>query len=167
MPRRYRRRKYYPSRSLKLAKYSNETFATVAVYRFLSSETKAITFTPASTTLGTRKVKNFTLTTCCNSQMPFWFALVYVPEGTSNSNINFGGVNEGVITAQSMYEPNQNVIMSGIFGGPGGQVARFKSKLARNLNSNDTVKLVIRSLEDVPEDETIAIMISLNFALAF
>ena len=61
MPRKYKRH-YYPRRSLKLAKYSNETYATVAEYRFLSSETMAITFTPGSSTLGTRKVFSFTST---------------------------------------------------------------------------------------------------------
>ena len=167
MPRRYRRRKYYPVRSLKTAKYSNETEATAVSSTFLSSKTYKCTFTPGTTVLGTRKVKNFTLSIISNSNISFYFALVFVPEGTIASDINFGyQIDEsGILTAASLYEPNQNVIISGIFGGPSGSVQRFKSRLARNLNSNDTIQLVMRPISNISEARII--QASLNYALAY
>ena len=108
--------------------------------------------------LGTRKVKNFTLrlwTSDTLDQTPipdtdpqewdtvghltpclYWF-LVYVPEGTTPYTPQVG-IGE---TALSLYEPNQNVIMSGIIDDS--QVYTFKSRLGRNLQSGDTIALVV------------------------
>lgn len=166
MPRRYRRRSYRLMRPVKTTKYSNETTATYVSYRFLPDENYKTTFTPESSVMGTRKVKNFTLSIIAGTPIPFYFALVYVPEGTTASNLNYGKTLDGnVLTSLSLYEPNQNVILSGIFGGAANQVYRFKSRLARNLNSSDSIQLVCKPVADTTE--SIALLATLNYAMAF
>lgn len=167
MPRRYRRRRYYPLRSLKTTKYSNETQATAVSSTFVAGQTYRCTFTPGSNVLGTRKVKNFTLSIISSATVPFYFAIVFVPEGTTASSMQFGNTidAQGVLTSHSLYEPNQNVILSGIFGGGANQVYRFKSRLARNLNSNDTIQMVLCPIQNVSAAQIV--MASLNYALAF
>ena len=114
---------------------------------------------PATTIMGTRKVKNFTCTfyklptedykhgdnpqdeilvATYNDIWPVHWCIYYLPEGSTFQNLNFG---DGQ-TSLSFVEPNQNVIMSGIIGDHDG-VARFTSKLSRNLNSGDSVGLIM------------------------
>ena len=166
MPRRYRRKSYRIARPVKTTKYSNETFATAITAQFLDQQSYQTTFTPGINVMGTRKVKNFTLSVIAGTPVPFYFALVYVPEGTVASALKFGHtITDNVLTSDSLYEPNQNVIMSGIFGGDANQVYRFKSRLARNLNSNDSIQLVVRPVAST-EANTV-LLATLNYALAF
>lgn len=161
MPRRYRRRRTYSlARPVKTTKYSNETFIYNKSATFTAGVTTALYFIPSTNIMGTRKCKNFTLTLCCFPNAPFLFALVYVPEGTSPSNLNSS--NEHPV---SMYEPNQNVIMSGLFGGPYSATNRFKSRLARNLNSGDSIALLIASLATTETAQPVTAI--LNYAVAF
>ena len=157
MPRRYRRRTYI-RRPLKTIKYSNET-ACFNNFPVGAASGEFHTFDPfvlipPTDIQGTRKVKNITLrigastTTVTN----FIFAVVYVPDGTvpnglsTSEDENFG----------SLYEPNQNVIMSGMFAGqlavPSETLSdsavspsTFRSRLARNLNSGDSIVMLIAS----------------------
>ena len=163
MPRRYYRRSYrrssYVPRSLK---YSNETFRTTkdldSIYEQVAFPYASLVVTAAVDSIqGTRKVKNFSLTLGITSwygtldgqggfsevsQQPtqLAFALVYVPEGLNPSPIN--NPNDG--TSVSLYEPNQNVILSGIIDTA--QIYKFKTRLGRNLNSGDAIYLLIREL---------------------
>lgn len=170
MPRRYRRRRYALSRPVKTAKYSNETFAALAsVNTTLATPLDYYCLLSESTpVLGTRKAKNFTLTLVTNSPVPFFFALVYVPEGTSPGLLNAGTSidTSGVLISASMYEPNQNVIMSGSFGGPNSTIERYKTRLARNLNSGDSIMLVLKNL-DQGEDDNAQVAIQLNYAISY
>lgn len=83
---------------------------------------------------GTRKVKRFVL----NMAVPaspdsiFWWALVYVPEGTSVSVPSLSG--EG-------YTPSQYVLAQGMLTNT--QPVRLNSPMSRNLNQNDSIKLVL------------------------
>ena len=91
---------------------------------------------PASPTQGMRKVKHLTisLTTVDGVTALFW-ALVYVPEGYSVNPLN---TNPGA----SLYEPNQFVLNSGIVDPSAGPI-RISSPLSRNLNSGDSIWLVV------------------------
>ena len=163
MPRYRSSRRYYSrSRALRSVKYSNETYVFNNPNTVYSSNTTyKVAMIPETNVQGTRKCKNFTLTLSSVPNIPFLFALVYVPEGTSISNLSLPNNN----TPLSLYEPNQNVIMSGIFGGPFSSVTRFKTRLARNLNGGDNIALVIRPVQDY--DTGAPITVALNYSVAF
>ena len=166
MPRHRSRRGYY-----KLAKrYSNETFtAEGSVVAGPAPPPLNIVLTKSTDILGTRKAKNFTLSLLTNSNVPLVFALVFVPEGTIPSSIAVGNEIEGdspkYLLSASTYNPNQNVILTGIVGGQSSTVERFKTRLARNLNSGDRIILVIQPLGASEEDYNI--LACLNYAIAY
>lgn len=177
MPRRYRKYRRY-NKILKSTKYSNETYGTKIT---LENDTAGfaidhVEMIPTVTgNLGTRKVKNFTLrfiadqalrtnatgTTLERSKLAFF--LVYVPEGTEPSIPNFGIADNPL----SCYEPNQNVILSGMVDS--NQVYSYKSRLARNLNSGDTISLILAALTPAPAGTTITtpVTFTLNYAISF
>ena len=95
---------------------------------------------PATTTQGMRKVKHLTvsLAAALATSTPFYWALVFVPQGY-NANILFG-------EAGSLYEPNQYVMACGLIDPDAGPI-RIRSPIARNLNSGDSVQLILASLE--------------------
>lgn len=115
---------------------------------------------------GMRKAKNFTIkfsSICTEASMvtPIVWALVFVPQGTSPSDMSFGtGQN-----AMSLYEPNQNVIMSGNFLPTISEPATWTSKtrLARNLNSKDSIYLVMKSDANMK----VIYSITINYALTY
>lgn len=169
LSRRYRYRTSRIPRTLKPTKYSNETFAALHTFDLSQAATQvAIIVTPASSVGGTRKCKNFTLSIVSSSVSPMFFALVYNPEGTDPSMINAGttaGDIPYILSAASLYEPNQNVIMSGLLGGPNSTVERFRSRLARNLNSGDRIVLLLRTIEAAQNN--VQISVALNYAIAY
>lgn len=131
---------------------------------------------PATTAQGTRKVKNLTLKILLgpsfnvNKQDPtqktesvgsLAFVVVFVPEGTLPSSINVGD------QSVSLYEPNQNVILSGIIDNT--QTYTFRTRLARNLNSGDSIYIVLRDNNAVTEDTytATAAQFMLNYAIAY
>lgn len=87
-----------------------------------------------STVGGTRKVKRFVL----NMAVPttydslFWYALVYVPEGTQPSQPSLSG--EG-------YSPSQYVIAQGMLTNQ--MPVRLNTPMSRNLNQSDRIMLII------------------------
>lgn len=172
MPRRYRRRRSYAiARPMK--KYSNETY-TIDISTddgIAAGTTQPVTFTSAATVLGTRKAKNFTLNLYTNSEVPFYFALVYVPEGTQPSALTINNVpfdSANILASASLYEPNQNVIISGFIGGLAGEIGRFKSRLARNLNSNDSIVLLVAPVDTVAAGENATHIVgALNYAISY
>lgn len=182
MPRRYRKYRKY-NKLVKSVKYSNETFAfisgidnsTQGTYGFSVNE-----IVPApSNVLGTRKVKNFTINILCEETLTrtssggsttetfdrarVAWALIFLPEGINPSTLNFG--NQG--TPLSLYEPNQNVIASGVCDS--NQTYRFKTRLSRNLNAGDTIIFVMRDLQSPDANEEVITMaaVSINYAITF
>lgn len=158
---------YYPRysyRNYRSQKYSNETIAfnadlTATVdgganwpFNEETSE-KGVTIVPPTDILGNRKVKNFTLKVTANGNDDQIFgALVYVPEGTDPSSILCTG------KVQSMYEPNQNVILTFVIPpnvqrDVDGLITQMSaptqivvtSRLARNLNTGDKIVLIMSS----------------------
>ena len=102
--------------------------------------TTTIEVVPATTIEGMRKVKHLTVNATVQGESDsFYWALVYVPQGTVPGAINF------VTTTSSpgMYEPNQFVMNCGVVDGTAGPI-RFSSPIGRNLNDGDTIYLVVR-----------------------
>ena len=89
-------------------------------------------------TQGMRKVKHLTLSLSLvsgtGSTVLYW-ALVYVPQGYNPNTLN-------VLTSNSFYEPNQNVMGCGLIDPDAGPI-RIRSPLSRNLNSGDSIYLVV------------------------
>ena len=99
---------------------------------------------PATTLQGMRKVKHLTLSMAApagTSNLDVFWALVYVPQGTGVGTLN--------ITGGDMYEPNQYVMSCGIFDFNGGPL-RVHCPLSRNLNSGDSIALIIKNSTSVP-----------------
>lgn len=113
---------------------------------------------------GMRKCKNFTLHIETNSGIPFAFALIYLPQGRDilQQQLLFGGLNNPV----SLYEPAQNVIMSGVVNRESPQLT-FRTRLARNLNSGDSVVLLLRQLALSNEEVQVLIYAALNYAITY
>ena len=165
------RRNYYRGRS---GKYSNETVCINCTSTDLltaggsfpynehptpgTGEIKAGCLVVPSTVLqGTRKAKNFTLKLVARgNESPIVGVMVYVPEGTEASTLGTQ------LAAQSLYEPNQNVICSFIIPpscdrtSAGFVNASFtpptvtvSSRLARNLSSGDSIVIVFCPVDDI------------------
>ena len=152
--RRYRR--YRTRRALKSVRYANET-QTYTFTNDITSRTAIgqysahVPIIPAAATQGIRKVKNFTLTiapffspsllrqihTSRIIADTFRFALVFVPEGQNPGDLGDAAADHAV----SFYEPNQNVILTG--EGSIYEPVRLRTRLARNLNSGDSIHLII------------------------
>lgn len=152
MLRRRRRTRSAIPRPIK--KYSNETYG----FQYNSSlalatagiklNAASVMVPAAQNILGMRKCKNFTFRLACSAIhykqsgseeiidhfAPVIFALVYVPEGLEPHTLNVGG------EPTSIFEPNQNVILSGIVK-PDYPVT-ISSRLARNLNSGDMIVFI-------------------------
>ncbi len=168
MPRRRRIRAYRLGRPLKTVKYSNETICSkfdVDFGKSAADDTKVV-LVPKIEAAGTRKAKNFTLSIeHFNYQAPVAFALVFVPEGTVPSGLTIADPDH----LSSLYEPNQNVIMTGII--PAEQNAPFvrRTRLARNLNSGDAIGIVLHPLskDSVQEHVNYSTAVTLNYAITF
>lgn len=178
MPRRYTRSGRY-TRRVKTVKYSNETYNFTGIYTAPDANVKqdwSETLISAIDQQGVRKCKNFELSLTGGAfqpanpqqqgdavQAPIFFALVYVPQGTEPSKINIGAPDG----AASLYEPNQNVIMAGVW--PGDLTAPFikKTRLARNLNSGDRIVLVMSSPPFGAGQYSKTLAVTLNYAISF
>lgn len=159
-------------RSIKTARYSNETtsIATSLPPPGQGGSFKFTNLVKGIEQQGIRKVKNFTLRITHGCPTPLFFALVYVPAGQTASNLTFGTVEGQNVSPASLYEPNQNVIMSGtVDTGSTTYPTRatvFRTRLARNLNSGDSIQLVLgQAFPGVTDPFPIAI--SINYAICF
>ena len=140
MPRKFYRKSY---RSSPRDKYSIE-HTTVSVLTAATATAnlyqQTTNIVPASPTQGMRKVKHVTVS--LTSDLPqsgvlssIYWALVYVPEGYSVNPMNG---NPGA----SFYEPNQFVMAAGCNDPEAGPI-RVRSPISRNLNSGDSIWLVV------------------------
>lgn len=169
--RRTSRRGY--SRPLKTIKYSNETtsFAENVTFPNGNDQFNAV-IVSAVNSQGMRKAKNFTIKLTCATNAPIVWALVYVPQGQNPSTMGVGSSTNPV----SLYEPNQNVIMAGTLpvtmtpSGGTGTTTSFspqisRTRLARNLNSGDSIYLVCRGLWDAEFVAQMTVMV--NYAITY
>lgn len=149
------RKKGY-SRKYKKVRYSNET-STFSIDSAIAADSTATfpvysgkngkVLVEAANIQGTRKVKNMTISLSTSQiNVPVYCAVVYVPQGTEASSININA--SATAGPNSLYEPNQNVIMQFVLNpvytqGQGSNVQRFKTRLARNLDSGDKIALIM------------------------
>lgn len=179
MPRRYTRSGKY-TRRVKTVKYSNETYNFTDAIDVAAPSVKTVAYSTVISAIdqqGVRKCKNFELSLTGtpfvpnNAQnsaeaVPVFWALVYVPQGTQPSQINIGSND----APASLYEPNQNVIMSGVW--PGDLTAPYvkRTRLARNLNSGDSIAFVL-AVPPFKDDDSVHyeknIAMTLNYAISF
>lgn len=165
MPRRYRRR-YSTRRPLKTVKYSNETSNLIGPLTITSTDTGSQINAPlvsAVNTQGMRKAKNFTLKLIYGGNTPLIWALVYVPQGQTPSKLTRGSAD----TPASMYEPNQNVIMSGFIVPTYQQAQVYRTRLARNLNSGDSIQLLVATALAGATVTEAPIGATLNYAITY
>jgi hypothetical protein len=122
----------------------------------------------ASTAQGVRKVKNPTLrivTNALNPPTPLLWALVYSPQGFPLNALKLTSASGSEVPV-SIFEPNQNVIMSGWLNALGSHdPVTFRSRLARNLESGDQLFLLIANPSG--SDISVAIAFSLNYAICY
>lgn len=132
-------------RAYKTVRYSNETisFATdLELKQTGETGTAYATLIKSTDIQGMRKAKNFTVTFANNSTVPIQWALIYCPQGFPETALT---LDIGVEAAASIFEPNQNVIMTGVTWATAPQ-NKYTTRLARNLNSGDSIVLLIRQL---------------------
>ena len=136
----YYRRPYKRARYGKKLKYSVQQKA-VEFSTGSDDATAKVEVVPASEIEGMRKVKH--LTVSCSAEVDtgsFYWALVYVPQGTTPGNITVN-----IVTGTGgMYEPNQFVMNCGVVDPSAGPI-RFSSPVARNLNDGDSIYLLVRN----------------------
>ena len=136
----YYRRPYKRARYAKRDKYSVQQKA-VEFSTGSDDSTAKVEIVPASEIEGMRKVKHLTVTVASESDAgAFYWAIVYVPQGTTASNLN---VNR-VTGSTGMYEPNQFVMNCGCIDPAAGPI-RFTSPVSRNLNDGDSIYLCVRN----------------------
>lgn len=166
MARRYRRyRSYYRPTQ----RYSVET-RNINISGTISSDESAHPMIAKIDSQGLRKAKNFTV---CIASSPFTkqsggldyapiaFALVYVPQGTNVSHMTVG-----TSDAASLYEPNQNVILSGVYTA-GETSYKITSSLARNLNSGDSIYLILKFINQKNPWPSIQLFAQISYAITF
>lgn len=132
----YRRRRY--SRK---GKYNIEnrpvalTASSTAENGFYQSSTQIV---PPSNTEGVRQVARMTisLTPLSGTPNPFFWALVYIPEGAVTTGL--------FPTPTTLFQPSNYVLNSGIADGEAGPI-RISSRLRKNLNANDQIYLLTAS----------------------
>ena len=150
-------RRYYRRRIVNKDKYSIEqtairtapinSWTTVAAIppNIAQSKQFKIPILAPTDMQGMRKVKHLTFT-ISNSEWPnteaeaILYALVYVPQGYSPQDINFPAPNSAV----QLYDANQYVMSSGALDFSGGPL-RIRTPLSRNLNSGDSIYLILAS----------------------
>jgi len=157
----YYRRPYKRARYGKATKYSVQQKA-VEFSTPNNDTTAKVEIVPGTDVEGMRKVKHLTVSLAPDmdaaENIAFYWALVYVPQGTTPGNINV----TSALTA-AMYEPNQFVMNCGIVSTGAGPI-RFTSPIARNLNDGDSVYMLVRNTANV--DSTVHYNCVVRYAIS-
>lgn len=171
-------RKYYRKRYVKKDKYSVENRIVqsntinnwehrASTGDFASTYQTDKVIVPNTDVEGMRKCKHFTLTFTAGSNhemRPLYYALVYVPEGYSPNWINLPKYDN--IGVYSPYEPNQFVISQGLLDFSGGPL-RIRSPLSRNLNSGDSIHLLLAFSEAWGTPDATGIEATVSYAISY
>ena len=133
-----RSRKFYSKTS---AKWSHENKGCILTFQNAPVNTLyqgGAVVVPSVSTQGTRTVGNFVITIPVSEDRNYIWALVYVPQGTTASNL----FSTTQTVEGSLYEPNQYVLASGINDGNAGPI-RIRTRMKRTLHSGDFISLII------------------------
>ena len=122
----YYRRPYKRARYGKKLKYSVQQKC-ITVTTPDESNTGKVEVVPGTDVEGMRKVKHLTVSMSPDTTdtLSFYWALVYVPQGTTPGDINISGA-----LSASMYEPNQFVMNCGIMSSGAGPIRISSLSLA-------------------------------------
>lgn len=132
MVRRYRKRNYRKN------KYNieNRPFETESWSVQNGFKQTTVSIVPPTTTEGVRKAGRFTITMSNTQVFPYYWALVYIPEGGTTSSL--------FPDANTLLNPSNYVLASGITGNSSGNgTSRIFSKLFKNLKAGDQIQLYI------------------------
>ena len=142
MARYYRRKRIYRKKN----KWNIEQRASTSASNAWRQITTAGSFSqqilvpivPAIQQEGVRKVKNISISMAMvnsgNYYGPIYWALIYAPEGTVINELKYD---------DELYQPSNFVINSGIISNQNENKYRISSRLARNLNANDRIYLLM------------------------
>ena len=136
---RYYRRRYRPySRG---DRWAVETKSVAILTNKGATESTDVTIVGNGPNDAKRTVKNITIS--MSVPISFRWAIVYVPEGTTVGQLKQRAVGQ-IPGAEivSLYEPNQFVMAAGTYDSGAGP-NRIFCPLARKLNSNDKISLII------------------------
>lgn len=97
---------------------------------------------PSTTIQGMRKVKHLTIEITSAPNEDYYWAVVYVPQGTS-ANALFATTQT---ISGSLYEPNQFVLASGLM--TANNPHRITTPVSRNLNSGDSINIVVGRIQN-------------------
>ena len=138
------RRRFY--RRASRDKYSVENTAFTATIN--AETTTSVPVVPPTAVRGMRKVKHVTISmsTPGNTNGGVFWALVYVPEGYTPQAF---GVPTLENPSADLYSANQFVMSSGVMDLDAGP-QRISSRLSRNLNSGDSIVLLLRNATGGP-----------------
>lgn len=103
-----------------------------------ASNQYSVSIIPPTSTEGKRKVKHLTLSFSATSNDFAVYAIVYVPQGYEPQPLHIP--NTGY--ALDMYDANQYVLSCGVLDFTGGPL-RIRSRISRNLDSGDSIYLVL------------------------
>ena len=112
-----------------------------------------------TTVQGIRKMKNLTITFTSKTTSLYFYSIIYVPQGHSVSTISLPDSGH----ASEVYPANQYVLSSGWLSFTGGP-CRIFTPLARNLNSGDTIYLVLSTIN---EPDTEMVFAEVQYAICF
>ena len=94
---------------------------------------------------GMRKVKHLTASFSTSADTLLYYAVVFVPQGYDPQIIHIAGPGYAV----NSYVANQFVMSTGVLDFTGGP-CRIRSPLSRNLNSGDSIYLLLATVTPAP-----------------
>ena len=134
----YYRKKYYKGPKDKYSVERTAVVMTTAATAVNGLYQSALSVVPSSSTQGMRKVKHLTAElTCGSAGAVIWWCVAFVPQGYTVNAINSAA-------GGSFYEPNQFVLAAGVNDPDAGPI-RIRTPISRNLNSGDSLWLVVGS----------------------
>ncbi len=141
---RYYRRRYRPYS--KKDRWAVETKSVSIATASSATSAIAVKVIPESNVEGLRTVKNITVS--LTIPISFRWVIVYVPGGTDVGTLNQEDLPSATSsTIVDIYEPNQYVMAAGAYD-PGAGPNRIFCPLARKLNSDDRIFLLIRGADN-------------------
>lgn len=108
---------------------------------------------PPTTVQGNRRISTVSLRLVWTAGVPVAYVLAYIPAGTTPSPPGSGGfasidehgqIPEGQ-SLSSLYEPNQNVLTSGVIAPNAGQITSIAWTGTRVLGSGDCIAVVFKN----------------------
>lgn len=158
----YRRRRIARGRGMR---WSKETTLVASTQNIAGGKTSNFVAVPSIPGQGVRKVRGITVKITSTFTKPMPIALVFVPSGTTPSELGSGSVSyfenlavKGELS--SLYEPNQNVLVVGQIPADKSQTLTLFYSGTRNLGSGDSICAVYKNFGEAANAGDILITVS-------